>query len=757
VKARHRITVVLGLFAGLAGAAPAAAQMPPATGAADKNSKLDSAFVALSARDGAAARAFAKQRGLDVQADAARVSVLAHDIAGARAALRSAGATAVRSAGGRVLEARVPSDALRSLAASSAVKYVAQVPYAEALATNGEGPAATGADDWHAAGVDGTGVKVAIVDLGFTGLAASKARGDIPATAIERSECAAGLNGNTDHGTAVAEIVHEMAPGAQLYLVCIDSPAALNAAKNFLVAQDVSIANFSVAFFNSARGDGSGGPGTPDGIVAAAASEGILWVNSAGNAAQTHYQGTFVDFTLPDTRHFHEFAPGDLGNGLVIGSGQTGCAFLRWDEWSGATTDFDLILTNPASTATVAQSVNAQTGTQPPVEGLCFNNTGATATFPLFIQRFSGTGTPRMDIFTNNGVFDTQYGIASSSILDPGAGTSVFTAGAICFQNDSLEPYSSQGPTIDGRIKPDIAGQDAVTSGVYGAFSTCGSSGFTGTSAASPHTAGAAALVKEANPGATSAQLRSFLESRAGALGPAGKDNQFGSGKLLLGAPGVAPLVTTGVAAAVTSGDATLAGVVNPGGFETAYRFEFGPTTAYGRQTTVASAGAGAVARAVAAPISGLSPSTTYHYRLVGASVFGTANGSDATFTTPAAPVLIPPPANAGQQGVLGTTGSSGSTGAAAQPRPAATKPLVTCKIKGKKVTCTVKLSKAKRATLKLTRGGKVFARAAGPPGRGGRLKVRTLRRPAHGRYKLSVAVTDRRGKVHRLSSSIML
>ena len=61
-----------------------------------------------------------------------------------------------------------------------------------------------------------------------------------------------------------------------------------------------------------------------------------------------------------------------------------------------------------------------------------------------------------------------------------------------------------------------------MTSGVYGPFSTCGSSGFLGTSAASPHTAGAAALVKEANPGSRAAQLRSFLESRAGALGAGG-------------------------------------------------------------------------------------------------------------------------------------------------------------------------------------------------------------------------------------------
>ena len=200
---------------------------------------------------------------------------------------------------------------------------------------------------------------------------------DIPATAIEHSECAAGMNGNTNHGTAVAEIVHEMAPGAQLYLVCIDSVAALNAAKNFLVAQDVSIANFSVAFFNTARGDGSGGAGTPDGIVADAASEGILWVNSAGNAAQTHYQGTFTD-TNGNT--FHNFAGADEGSDVSIAPGDTGCAFLRWDEWPGADTDFDLALSNPANTAYVATSVNSQTGTQPPVEGLCFTNPGATAT-----------------------------------------------------------------------------------------------------------------------------------------------------------------------------------------------------------------------------------------------------------------------------------------------------------------------------------------------------------------------------------------
>jgi hypothetical protein len=78
---------------------------------------------------------------------------------------------------------------------------------------------------------------------------------------------------------------------------------------------------------------------------------------------------------------------------------------------------------------------------------------------------------------------------------------------------------------------------------------------------------------------------------------------------------------------------ATLNGSVNAEGLATTYHFEYGTNTAYGTSTTVTSAGAGQTPVAVSAPISGLTPGTTYHYRLVATNSAGTSKTPDATFT----------------------------------------------------------------------------------------------------------------------------
>ena len=102
---------------------------------------------------------------------------------------------------------------------------------------------------------------------------------------------------------------------------------------------------------------------------------------------------------------------------------------------------------------------------------------------------------------------------------------------------------------------------------------------------------------------------------------------------------GAPPSVTIGAPSQVTEVSATANGQVNPNGLATSYHFEYGKTTAYGSSTTTASTGAGTSYMAVAAVLTGLSPNTTYHYRLVATNADGTSKSTDATFTTaPARP-----------------------------------------------------------------------------------------------------------------------
>ena len=106
---------------------------------------------------------------------------------------------------------------------------------------------------------------------------------------------------------------------------------------------------------------------------------------------------------------------------------------------------------------------------------------------------------------------DTEI-FVPSALFPRGSALSVRPAETVCWRDDGLESYSSQGPTIDNRMKPDLVGPDSVSSSIYGYFTACGRSGFAGTSAATPHVAAAAALVKQANPSFGPDQIATYLE-----------------------------------------------------------------------------------------------------------------------------------------------------------------------------------------------------------------------------------------------------
>jgi hypothetical protein len=473
----------------------------------------------------------AKALGVPVSGNSVRVIVVADNgrLAQARLAVTAAGGS-VEVTAGVLVQALLPPSALTSVAALDGVEFVRPPAHPFPLAVTGEEIAASDAAAFTAVGFDGTGVKVAVVDLGFNGYAA-KLGTELPASVTPVDDCSGGLATGTAHGTAVAEIVHEVAPGAQLYLICIDTEVQLAAAEAYAKANGIRIINHSVAWFNTGRGDGTAAyAGSPDATVTDARTNGILWINAAGNQALSHWSGTFVD----DGSGFSVFnGTGSLDQAVIVG-GQQACFALKWDAWPTTTIDYDLGIYSLSGAPTlVASSVNDQTGGNlPPTEEACYTNPGATAAFGIAIHKYSAGSSPRLDLFSIN-TGPMQFQTAAGSIIEPASSPNAMAVGVVCWNGFGLQPYSSQGPTIDGRTKPDISGYDAVSSSVYGAASGCGN-GFTGTSAGAPNVAGIAALLLQQMPGLTPGQLQTGLEAQVGDLGPVGKDNSFGAGRIVL-------------------------------------------------------------------------------------------------------------------------------------------------------------------------------------------------------------------------------
>ena len=103
-----------------------------------------------------------------------------------------------------------------------------------------------------------------------------------------------------------------------------------------------------------------------------------------------------------------------------------------------------------------------------------------------------------------------------------------------------------------------------------------------------------------------------------------------------------APTVSTLAASAVTLTTANINAAVNPNGQETTYYFEWGASTSYDRETSHKSAGSGSSSVNVYEGLTGLTPGTTYHYRITAVNPSGTVHGQDKTFTTESVSVVVP-------------------------------------------------------------------------------------------------------------------
>jgi hypothetical protein len=418
----------------------------------------------------------------------------------------------------------------------------------------GEEVSKTNAAAWQTAGYTGAGLKIGIVDgFGETPWNTAEAAAEVPAPAgtfcqAYGAPCSAYTCGvspctiftitpTEPHGTAVAEVIHEMAPDAQIYLATVITTTDLQAAVDYFAAQGVTIISRSATSEYDGPGDGTGPIAN---VINSAVSQGMAWFNSAGNEASDgvsppngayggYWRGPWVDANANGRL---EWAPGveylAFACGLMHG--------LRWSDWGVNPTDYDLRIYSSLNPLILAySSVNDQTTGAPPLEmnqSACNGNVYYAA-----VQLDSAGGGTAGDVleFGVNGCclqyWQNAYS-ASGSAADSASPGEV-TVGAIDPPlGTTIASYSSQGPTNDDRIKPDLSAAACVASLSYAPG--C----FAGTSASTPATAGAAALVLGAGLASTPAQLRTYLLDNATVdRGAAGSDNVYGRGELILPAP----------------------------------------------------------------------------------------------------------------------------------------------------------------------------------------------------------------------------
>jgi hypothetical protein len=425
---------------------------------------------------------------------------------------------------------------------STALKDLAEIrlPLKPVADVTSEGVTLMNADAWHTAGDSGSGVKVAVIDLGFDSLSEAKANLDIPSIIYDSCDFeGSGFQATTEHGTAVTEAIFDLVPNADFYLYKIANQTHFENAVDSCISNGVDIINHSCGWFNA--GGYYDGTGPICAIVDTAINHGILWVNSAGNYARQHYRADFSG----NASGYHEFNGTDTINPTgPYPAGMSNTIKMNWDEYPTTDQDYDLYLVKDTGNVTpkwvlVASSTYRQDGPGPssddyPEESITFDSE-AGVTYGILVKKYSAATNVNFTLFSLYGSMD--YYTESSSLPDPGTVTDVVTVGAINrtsynLPGDIIEYFSSRGPTNDGRIKPDVAAPDGCSS-----FSYRNNPGgyWYGTSLSSPHTAGVCALIKSRFSSFNDTDIRNYLYNNCSVdLGTTGKDNVYGWGKVVM-------------------------------------------------------------------------------------------------------------------------------------------------------------------------------------------------------------------------------
>jgi len=280
----------------------------------------------------------------------------------------------VQTYAGSQVQALVPVSALSDLTAVPSINYihVPNRPYPDAIS---EGVTAINADTFRLDyGTDGAGVKIGILDQGFAGYPALQSSGELPAALTAQSFRSDGeVDGITDHGTACAEIVYDIAPGAAYYFVTYDTDTEFVAAVAYLEAEGVHIISHSLSFFNLGPYDGTSAVSAR---IDLARMNGIFWVNSAGDYARRHWEGMY-DGDDQNILHLWD-GVGETVNSIGFLEGPEEIeVYLSWNDWPTSNNNYDLYLMFDDGDGWdfVKYSDTVQSGFEPPVEMITHTTT----------------------------------------------------------------------------------------------------------------------------------------------------------------------------------------------------------------------------------------------------------------------------------------------------------------------------------------------------------------------------------------------
>jgi hypothetical protein len=458
----------------------------------------------------------------------------------------------LQSSGG-VTFVRLP----QAVDATSATQAVQQGTYGADVVTK------TNAAAWHKAGWSGEGQAIGIIDAGWNKTIYAKDVKKHELSKVSGTICKS--NGKTCsvwasygvHGDAVAEIIHDEAPAAKYYFAAANTLQDYKTVIDYFAAKHVKVITRSLGTFLDGPGDGTG---PSDAIQDYAISKGITWFNSAGNEginfvppgqyAGYYYGGYWRGSWNPDPDNskgwggYELFGPAshqlpflDMACGYFEG--------FRWSDWGTNRTDYAVEAYSLKGNL-IASSDNNQTAGAPPIEGAKFNSINCTK-YPEYliavrlVNAGNGTSGDVLEAMTNSAFFDDSStgGLLSNAYSASDAFVDSFNPGAAAVgavdpvKGTAIGSYSANGPTNDGRIKPDISAASGSVTAAYGKKDP-----FHGTSAASPRAASAALLVLEEHPSYTPAQLIAEIEANNIVdRGATGVDNVFGHGEVVLGTP----------------------------------------------------------------------------------------------------------------------------------------------------------------------------------------------------------------------------